>query len=514
MVLDQAAHDSFQSAGAINMNPIDWVINVVNPQAGLKRMQHRLAQATIKNSRAYEAASKGRRTEHWKRTKTSAASEVGQSAAELAAAGQELCRNNPLAHRIKMIWASNIVGDGISLEFLMKGKRANTVINETFTDWFESRNCDFYGHYDGYGLQWLWACTIVESGGVLIRRHTNNAMAFPLQLQTIEPRQLDTAKSSIKGKNDIVIRNGVQFNSIGQVEGYWIRDEEGGTGDLSVDSTFYRAGTEVVHLYRKERTGQHLGVSWLTQSATTLDKYATLQDAKIMQSQIAACLGLIVEEANSKIGTGASTNPLVDSMEPGMIEYVPAGTKTHQITPPSHTDNGMFMTEIKNDIAAGVGLSGPQMTGDYSKLNFASGRMSKIEFFQTLDYAQKIMFKTGLDAIVEWFLSTYELKNSVVLKGVKADWTYPPRGVVQPEEELKVNIMKVRSGIMPPSKLAKMYSENFSQVIAQWNIDKQIMGDLPFDFDPSKYSLAGNQLSTNDAASSNTDQKVDDNAAE
>ena len=115
------------------MNPIDWVINVVNPQAGLKRMQHRLAQATIKNSRAYEAASKGRRTEHWKRTKTSAASEVGQSAAELAAAGQELCRNNPLAHRIKMIWASNIVGDGISLEFLMKGKRANTVVNETFT---------------------------------------------------------------------------------------------------------------------------------------------------------------------------------------------------------------------------------------------------------------------------------------------------------------------------------------------------------------------------------------------
>ena len=124
------------------------------------------------------------------------------------------------------------------------------------------------------------------------------------------------------------------------------------------------------------------------------------------------------------------------------------------------------------------------------------------------------MFKTGLDAIVEWFLSTYELKNSVVLKGVKADWTYPPRGVVQPEEELKVNIMKVRSGIMPPSKLAKMYSENFSQVIAQWNIDKQIMGDLPFDFDPSKYSLAGNQLSTNDAASSNADKKVDDNAAE
>jgi hypothetical protein len=40
------------------------------------------------------------------------------------------------------------------------------------------------------------------------------------------------------------------------------------------------------------------------------------------------------------------------------------------------------------------------------------------------------------------------------------------------------------------------------------------MGDLPFDFDPSKFSSAGNQLDNNDSASSNSDSNKSESSTD
>ena len=171
------------------MNIIDKMIDIVNPQAALKRTQARLAHSIIQ--RKYEAAVDGRRNTGWFRRNTSAAAEVSAAADKLAATSQELCRNNTLASRAKTIWACSMIGTGIRAELSSANKKASTKINDTFADWAESADCDFEGMYNFYGLQWLWAGTIVESGGVFIRKHINAALKFPLQLQTIEQSYLD-----------------------------------------------------------------------------------------------------------------------------------------------------------------------------------------------------------------------------------------------------------------------------------------------------------------------------------
>lgn len=489
------------------MNPLDSLINFFDPAAGLRRTQARRAQAIAQ--RSYDAASKGRNNGGWWRPKTSAAQEVSKAADELAATGQELCRNNPLAHRIKMIWAANMVGDGIRAEIAVSNKKRRKKVNDDFIEWATSTNCDFEGHHNLYGLQWLWACTIVESGGVFIRRHVNNKLKVPLQLQTIEQTMLDKSKSTmvLEGGGEIV--NGVQFDKDKQIEGYWILTERADGTVKNAESKFHKKGSEIIHLFRKERAGQHLGVSWLTQSATALNKYGTLTDAKLVQQQILACMAVIIEEGTNPMGvsTSNSGNVPIDSIEPGMIEYVKQGTKVHTVTPPSGSDNGLFMSNIKDDIAIGAGLASTQMTGDYSKLNFASGRMSKIEFFQVLDFAQHLMLLPALNSIFEWYGVVYGLANNSTSTKMKVEWTFPPRGVVQPGEELEVNIKKTRAGIISPSKLNKMYGTNLGDVVEQWKLDKATWGGLPFDTDPSLFSVAGNQLNTDDAASSNAESK-------
>ena len=150
-------------------------------------------------------------------------------------------------------------------------------------------------------------------------------------------------------------------------------------------------------MFRRERPGQHLGISWLAQIATHLDRYDTLQDAKVMQQQIAACLAVLIED--TPMGN-KTDNPVIDKIEPGMIEYVPSGSNAKVITPPRADDSQAFIVELKGDMAVGAGLNYQQLTGDYSKFNFASGRMGLIEFNRYLDGIQQFMLVTQLNKIM------------------------------------------------------------------------------------------------------------------
>lgn len=482
-------------------NFIDRVIGYINPEAGLKREQARMAQEQV---REYNAASRGRRRGNLRNRNTSAAREVSRAADRLAGISQELVRNNPLAQRIKMIMASNVAGDGIRVDITGSNQRVNSDFNNYFDGWANSTVCDFDGHYNLFGLQWLMIATIVESGGVLVRFHINNALRYPLSLQLIEQTYLDTTMDTHNDGAGGQIIDGIQYNKDGQITHYHICIDNNGTNtDGTPTRRSYKRGDEMVHIYRKERPGQHLGVSWLAQIANHLDRYDTLQDAKVTQQQIAACLSVLVTEGTSKIGVG-NDSPLIDRIEPGMIEYVPEGTTVNTITPPRADDSASFITELKNDIAVGAGLNYQQLTGDYSRFNFASGRMGKIEFNLMLDMAQKFMLLPSLNAIMDKLFSIYQLQSGTNAK-INAEWVFPPRSAVDPSEEVETVKNKVRSALMTPQTAAKMFGTKLENVITGWNDALTIMGDLSFDIRPDKFSSAGNQLNTDDAASSNAD---------
>ena len=471
-------------------NPIDSVVNFFNPEAGLKRARARMTQDVM---RSYDIASMSRRNSGWNRPQTSGSAEVSKGVRIGAASAQELGRNNPLANRIKRVWANNAVAGGIQLDITGDDTGRVKLFQDDWDDWAENTTCDFEGHHNFYGLQWLWMTTIVESGGVFVRKHVNAAMKFPLQLQTLEQSQLDRAK------NGVLIQDGIEYNLKGTIKGYWFIIDK---TKIVPESKFYRAD-EIVHYFRKERVGQHLGMTWLAPVATTLRNYDTYSDAKLMQQQIAALFALIVEDTDGKmgLGNGDGTHELPDELEPGMIEYVKAGSIPHTISPPKADNASNFDVGIKRDMAVGSGITYEQLTGDYSLVNWASGRMGRTEFYNELDFAQKLMLKPGLDKIVGWFNVLWQIKKG--LGTFTHEWTYPPRAAVNPQEEFDVLMSKVRSGVLSPTKMAKILGEKLEKTIDQWKKDKALFGDLPFDIDPSKFASTGNQLDDNDAASSN-----------
>jgi len=491
-------------------NPIDVVIEIVNPKAGRERAQERMALAVAlgtTNKREYDAATSGRRNGAWWRPNTSAAQEASKAVDKLANAGRELTRNNPLANRIPSIWANNAVGREVSLEaYNFEAKADAEKFNTDWDTWADSTDCDFEGHNNLGGLQWLWMHTVAESGGVFIRRHVNRAkhLNFPLQLQTIEQDYLDKSKSSI-GESDTTI-DGIKYSNQGQILGYWFLTEPTNTKLGKPPKSKFHKARNIIHIFRKKRAGQHLGITFLHSNATTLHNYDTYKDAKLLQQQIAACFALIFEGAEGATTTnpntkGTSTTP--DTIEPAMIEHVKAGTKAYTVTPPKADNSTAFDIGLKRDIAVGSGITYEQLTGDYSQVNFASGRMGKNEFYQELDTIQYHTLKPKFDLIARWFNDIHSIKSNT--KKMKFDWTFPPRTSVNPGEEFKVLMAKVRHGMMSPRKACKILGERLEKVVSEWEEDKKVMGDLALDIRPDQFSSAGNQLNVDDAASSNAE---------
>lgn len=490
-------------------NLIDKIVGYYNPVQGLKRVQ---ARSTLNNivEREYDVASKGRRNQGWWRPSSTAAQEVSKSAQISADSARELVRNNPLANRIPSLWANNIVGKEIILEAYSKSKadrekKKIEKFNDDYDEWASSTDCDFEGHTNFGGLQWLWAHSVAESGAIFVRKHVSNDkdLVFPLQLQTFEQDRLDKSKSGHDEDGNITI-DGIKFNSRGKRIGYWFLTEVTNTKlGKPPESKFYDA-KDILHIYKKKRAGQHLGMTWLHSTATTLRNYETYKDAKLMQQQIAACFAVIMEAAESETSTTRNTDGDAlrpDTIEPAMIEYVEEGTKPHTINPPKADNSTNFDTGLKRDIAIGSGVTPEQMTGDYSQVNFASGRMGRSDFYQELDTVQWHVFAPKLNKVADWFWSLHNLKNGT--PKVKYDWTFPPRSSVNPQEELDILITKVRNGLMSPRKACKILGEKLTHIIKEWEEDKKVFKDLPFDIDPSKFASTGNQLDDNDAASSN-----------
>lgn len=481
-------------------NFIDSVIGYFSPQAAFKRQQARLATSELTKQRGYEAA-KNNYSNVILSLNSSSAREVSKAANTLAGKAQEVCRNNPLALRIKSVWANSIVGKGITIRSNFTNKNQGRKYSELLDKWAKSTDCDFDGNLNLSGLQWLWAATIVETGGVFVRFHMNRDLLkegkFPVQFQTIEQTYLDRTKND----GDKII-DGIQYNSKGQPEGYWLYTEESGLNMVGKQrSVYYRKDTEIVHLYRKERAGQHLGVTWLAQVLLDLDKYATLKEALLMQQQVAACFGVIISEASTGMGVGKGTADKPDEIYPGSIYYIKDGQTVNTINPPRSHDEGQFINNLKSDIAAGVNLTYAQLTGDYSKFNFASGRMGKNDFFENLDSAQNNMMMPALDKIGDYIENVMYLIAGISLS---ISWELPARNTVNPMEDLDYIIKQVRAGLLSPSGAARLLGRKLEDIIEQWKKDRTLFGDLPFDIDPSKFSSAGNQLDDNDAASSNS----------
>jgi len=442
------------------MNFVDRLTLPFAPRWTLERIRARTAAAHL--ARHYEAAQLGRRTSGWNRNRGDANSVTAAALAELRMHARDLVRNTGWARRGRQVIANSTVGWGIVPR--PAGPLAEQA-SAVWKAWADSPTCETSGRHTFYSVQALVMRTVAESGECLIRRRVRrpeDGLPVPLQLQVLEPDFLDTSKDLAVGESGGPIIQGIEFDAVGRRKAYWLFPEHPGSSRSAGVSKRVPA-SEVAHVYLVERPGQVRGPSWFGEAIVPLKDLDAYEDAELMRQKIAACFAAFVTDVDGA-GTGIAepdgANALVETFEPGMVSYLPPGKNVVTANPPTVVESGFSARHLRK-VAAALGVTFEDLTGDYSQVNYSSARMARLSFaLNVRSWQWEMMVPQLCMPVWGWVMEAAELAGQLPSAPPMADWTAPPLPMIDPEKEADGYKKAVRAGMMTPSEMVREQGED------------------------------------------------------
>lgn len=452
-------------------NWLDNIIGAISPSAKARRLRAKIAGDILGKelekvkARRYEGAANGRRTAGWTVSSTSANTEIEGARATLVNRSRDLVRNNPYAKRGINLIATNVVGGGIITQVQCTNKKRQEKFKAAWYGWAESPSVDFDGCSDIYGLQNLVMRTVAESGECLVRRRwsKDNKNQVSLQLQLLEGDYLDASQMTGKASNGNTIIQGIEFDDSGRRVAYHLFEEH--PGDVRLKSAFKSVrvpAEDVLHIYDVARSGQVRGVPWLSNAILRLRDLDDYEDAQLMRQKIAACFSVFVQDMDVPTDQASTTNDrgsLGERVEPGLVEILPPGKSITFANPPGVSGYQEFLSSHLRAIAVSLGVTYETLAGDYSQVNYSSGRMGWLEFQRNLiDWQNRIMIAQFLKPVFDWFLNACNIKGQDVA-GVWPAFTPPRREMIDPTKEIPATVTAIRSGLMTLQEAIKAYGK-------------------------------------------------------
>ena len=430
----------------------------------------------------YEAAAATRRTTGWTPATSDINTLVFRNSDTLRSRSRDMVRRNPWATNALDAFVGNSIGTGIKPQSLHPDPETKEQIQSLWLRWTDE--ADATGLTDFYGLQAIACRSVMEAGECFIRlrpRLPKDGLLVPLQLQLLEAEHLPTAETR-KLENGNYIRAGIEFNGIGRRVAYHLyREHPGDTSNPIASTELVRVPAEaVLHLFRPLRPGQLRGQPWLTQVLIKLHELDQYDDAELVRKKTAAMFaGFITKNApqDSLIGesTADATGVALAGMEPGTLQVLLPG---EDVTFSAPADVGAsyetFMRVQLRSIAAGMGITYEQLTGDLTGVNYSSIRAGLLEFRRRCEQFQHqvIVFQMCRPIWRSW-LQAAVLSGALskAAAGTDAKWIPPGFAWVDPLKDIKAQIMAVRAGF---KSRAEVVSEQGYDAEA---IDREIAAD-------------------------------------
>jgi lambda family phage portal protein len=490
MASDTAPRHAYQ--GPVRRTWLDRTIGYLSPRTELTRLRARIATDLVR--RQYDGAASGRRTQGWRRSSSDANAATAPFVGRLRDVARDLVRNNPNAESALSTIVDHTVGWGIVAKALK-----NPAAQRVWDDWANTTACDADGRHDFAGLEKLVMRTVAESGEVLVRRRfrrPEDGLPIPIQLQVLEPDYLDTSKHGVLLAGGGRIVYGVEFDGIGRRVAYWLFPEHPGSAFVAAASQ--RVPAEGVrHIFKASRPGAARGASWFAPTLLRFKDFDEYEDATLMKQKVAACLAVITSDVDGSaaaLGTAdSSTSPELDNLEPGMILNVPPGRTVSVVDPPTVREYADYSKTTLRSIAAGLGVTYEDLTGDYTELPFSAARMSRLRHWARVDdWRWRMLIPQFCMPAWAWAMEAAQIMN-LVREIPQARWTAPPPPMIEPDKEGLAYQRNIRSGIMTLSEAIRERGYDPEELLAEMAADNQALDKLKLilDSDPRKMTQAG-----------------------
>ena len=459
-------------------------------------------------SPVHEAAGRGRRSLAWMPGNPGAVAAMLATSAELRGKSRDLVRRNAWAQAGIEAFVANAVGTGIKPQSLSGDERFKAEVQALWRDWVEE--ADAAGQTDFYGLQSLACRAMLEGGECLIRlrsRRLEDGLSVPLQLQLLEPEHLPISLNADLPSGNVV-RSGIEFDNMGRRVAYHLyrsHPEDGRLAPMSgqggIDTVRIDA-KEIIHLFRVLRPGQVRGEPWLSRALVKLNELDQYDDAELVRKKTAAMFAGFVTRQNPEDnlmgeGTADSQGISLAGLEPGTLQILEPGEDI-KFSDPADVGGSYseFLRTQFRAVAAAIGITYEQLTGDLSGVNYSSIRAGMLEFRRRCEMVQHgvLVHQMCRPVWAAWMKQAVlasaltapgfvrggpdRRRQYLAVKWIPQGWQW-----VDPEKEFKAMLLAIRAGLISRSEAISAFGYDAEDVDREIAADNQRADDLGLIFD-------------------------------
>jgi len=418
-----------------------WALN-----RELSAAQHRVLLTNMGGH--YDGAGRTARGKDFRINRTDAVEAMRADRDRLGWIGRDMLRNNPRVVKIRRQLVGNVVGPGIIPSVRWLGKEnsaAKATVEHLIAAHCLSTAFDADGLRTIFGAQSLGFGSIVTDGEILFRRRYRSSKdGWPLNFQ-VQALEADFLNRNVDGdlKNGNYAIQGIEFNRIGRRVAYHLYTSHPGGRAGAMPATVRIDARHVIHAFDPQRAGQQRGVSWLAPVITLLHELQKYQDGQVKRQEVAAMFAgvLQTERPSSEFDADMGT------LSPGALLHLGEGEEMTWTNPPSVDGYEAFMKVTDRTIAAGMGITYEALTGDYSGVNYTSGRMGRMDVDPNIrDWQNNLMIAQVCARFGDWIQEGIRDVTDIKNTDWEIVWTPPVRPVVDPTKDFKAAETAMKSG--------------------------------------------------------------------
>lgn len=464
------------------MNVIDRIISAVSPETGLKRAKARQAMQDVQSR--YDAVNGTRQARYRRHTETAPLGGTIQDITKLRALSRDLVRNDALARRGVDAVVNNTIGRGITPRVIDASGGEVKGYRDLVREHLLTTDIDAAGQLNIFGLQSLALRGVVEGGEFLLRRRPRrpgDGLRVPFQIEALEAEFIDSSVDGPLPNGNNAVR-GVELDLLGRRVAYYLFDEHpndthGYVKSLRGSSRRVSADN-ICHIYRVDRPGQQRGVPWLSPVIQQLFEHKEFMEALLLRQKMAALYGPLIttprslDEMSDIEFENDSDGQGVMIMEPGVAQRLDIGEDVRFPDLPKADGVETYLNAAKRNVAAALGISYEVLSGDYSQVNYSSGRMGWIEMSRSIDFWRSTMLVPQmLSKIGRWFFEASEpvLSSS----GYRMKWTAPRREMVDPTKDISAAVTAIEAGLTSRTRWTEEYGQDVEEIDSERAEDMQ-----------------------------------------
>lgn len=468
------------------MKILDRIINKLAPQRALKNELSKAYLNLLNSGYGNHGANRYKKSMiGWNDSGGSADEDIHENISILRQRTRDLYMGAaPISNGAIKTLRTNVVGSGLKLKPQLNAQVLGltedevqileTKIENEFSLWAESKNCDANKMNDFYELQQLAFLSEMLSGEVFVLLpYIQDRGVYGLSIQLVEADKVYTPQDK---KSDEKIKYGIHLGKYDEPIAYYFHKKHPLSVKFGAFNEYKKIKAvgektgfpNVLHIFESERPGQLRGVPVLAPVIESLRKVGQYTDAELTAAVVSGFYSLFITRENDvgdfELGEAIPEGMRIDDIDPNSYELGPGsilalepGEKVQEANPsrPNVAFDG-FVTAILRQVGASLEIPYELLVKQFNS-SYSASRASLLEAWKMFKMRRTWLANDFCNPVYEQWFSEAVAKGRINAPGfftdplihkayLSCEWSGPTQGQIDPLKEVNAAVIRVNQG--------------------------------------------------------------------